>query len=229
MTTYFVCQVFALATWGFITDSAKSNRQVTKSIHFIFHLAGTVTLISGMVAVVSYINPPGSTDPVPTVNSVHQWAGVASIIMFGVNFLLGSTMGIYTMCISDKTREHLAKVGGGMLIVHRIVGLTSLMIAAAAVLTGIQQFLQGGACETALTSCSNETIVASSYKELSYGCKLGNGLGFSVCVTIFLAIATFVTRSHVNTLKEKYDLISSFTSVRIDNISLNEIEEEQGL
>ena len=115
MTAYFVTQVFAFLSWVVIT----SSHDVAKIFHVIFHLAGISTMVAGMVAVVQEMNANG---PTANLTTMHHFAGVASIIVFGLNFLLGSTMGVYTAATSAEYRQAQSSVGATMLIIHRTVG-----------------------------------------------------------------------------------------------------------
>jgi hypothetical protein len=117
MTAYFVSQVFAFVSWSII----KFSRDAAKIVHVIFHFAGIATMISGMVAVVSVLDE--SASPEVHVTTPHQYVGVISLVVFGLNFLLGSTMGIYTVSPSPQYRESKAAVGLAMIIIHKIFGI----------------------------------------------------------------------------------------------------------
>jgi hypothetical protein len=64
-----------------------------------------------------------------------------------------------------------------------------MVFTAVAVLTGIQQFL-GGACEEGYTQ------LATSYSLMVLGCRLGNGLGIVVLITLLFVFLTFIIRIH---------------------------------
>lgn len=145
MTSYFVCQLFAFSTWAMLGTSI--DRSYTKLLHTVFHLAGTATLITGMIAVVTFMTPKDLTEEVASVNSLHEYTGIIALSVFGINFFLGTTMGVYTHLTDAETHSRLSFFGNGMLLTHRIVGLTSIVFSAAAIMTGSQQYLEGGVCE----------------------------------------------------------------------------------
>ena len=227
---YFSCQVFAFATWA-LSDHSSLSHDAAKIMHIFFHIAGITTLISGMAAVVAFMNPPDSKpSEVSNLSSVHQWIGVAAILVFGVNFLLGSTMGVYTACTSPETRKQQSSIGSNLLLSHRIVGVTSLLFAGCAIITGVQQFLEGGVCEesydpnyhltkmnfAAVNNGSNaesdsEEAVASNYGLLNNGCRRGNSLGITIIITLFFVMATLIVRMQLNFSIEKFSLLKAMS------------------
>ena len=139
MTVYFVSQAFAIACWSVITFS----HHVAKIFHVLFQFAAVSSMISGLVAVVSVMNPTGTkwSDNVNVV-TMHQFVGVSSVVVFGLNFFLGSYMAYKkAMGLPTIVKENSPKPV--TLVVHQMVGLGSVAFTGAAILTGIQQQLAG--------------------------------------------------------------------------------------
>jgi tryptophan-rich sensory protein len=133
MVLFFALQVQALTNWSLF-----STKLTAKTAHVLVQLASAATMVTALVAVVKYMGDSKS----PSLVSVHSWIGAGAAAVFGFNFLWGSTMSYLTVCHPDSPlRARLP-----LLLSHKFLGVTALLLAALAVNTGIMEQLPRGTC-----------------------------------------------------------------------------------
>jgi hypothetical protein len=137
MVLFFALQVQALTNWTLFGD-----KLTAKTAHVLVQLSALGVMVTALVAVTRYMWQGRS----PSLVSIHSWVGVAAVAVFGFNFLWGGGMAYLTRCMPDSPlRSRLPLLNS-----HKFLGLTSVVLAAVAVNTGIMEQLPRGSCNYVL-------------------------------------------------------------------------------
>ena len=134
MTLFCALQVQALCTW-----SVFSVHLTAKIAHILVQLCAVAAVIMGLISIVQHMWDTRS----PSLVSMHSWVGVAAVAVFGFNFLWGSTMG-YLSAFHKHSPLHVRL---SLLLSHKYLGVTALVLAAVALNTGVMDKLFSGACD----------------------------------------------------------------------------------
>lgn len=119
---FFAAQVFAINTWGLI-----SNHLAAKILHFLWHTAGLVAMGVSLAAIKHFKDDVGSEN----FGSMHSLLGVMAATMFSLNYLYGAGMALMKMCSEQKPSS-----ATNIRTTHMGIGLMAFGITTAAILTG---------------------------------------------------------------------------------------------
>ena len=124
---FFVGQVLAINTWSIIPDHMAS-----KILHVLWQSAALACMIAGLTAVVK----EKFNDKDPSLTTLHSWIGICGIVMFCINYLIGSFMALFTSYLPSDAK---LRSSVDWLIMHRFFGLSALSISGGAILLGIME------------------------------------------------------------------------------------------
>ncbi|KAJ1390441.1 eukaryotic cytochrome b561-domain-containing protein [Ochromonadaceae sp. CCMP2298] len=159
-------------------------KTLQKYLHALLH-TGTIVCISiGISCVVVGNNNPqkntgGGSAHYANFYSLHSFLGLAAISIYSLNYLLG-LMHFLPQCSVVGAAQKSAYMP-----YHLFLGMFSLFAAVFAVETGLMELLTELGCSYDVTSADLQPV--QHYHLLSEGCRLGNGIGVVVLVTVMLA------------------------------------------
>mmetsp|Transcript_16728 Transcript_16728/g.27962 ORF Transcript_16728/g.27962 Transcript_16728/m.27962 type:complete len:272 (-) Transcript_16728:323-1138(-) len=164
-----------ITAFRFSNSASHYNR---KFMHVSWYLLAIIAVIVGLLAVFK------SHERKPTANlySIHSWIGLATLSMFGVNFLLGIISYLQPWWrIPESVKEAYKPI-------HILTGGLTVCFAFMALETGLLEKNTFLGCSYAVTT--PDTNPSANYHLLPNGCKLSNGIGVVVllCFT-FIAIS----------------------------------------
>ena len=146
-----------------------------KVLHGALHTAGAICLSLGLYAVfTAHSGQNESHTPYANLATLHSWVGLAAIICYLSNYVLGA-LHFFLQLSSEASRK-------GYLPSHRTVGIISLFVSVCAVVAGIMETIP---CDYSVTA--NDANPAAHYTQLSMGCRLANGAGISLLAAAMLA------------------------------------------
>jgi hypothetical protein len=151
----------------------------TKIMHAALHLGAIVCTLIGLSAVVSshnYQDKNKGNGFSANLYTLHSLLGVCAMVLYFSNYIMGFVHFLTSMA-SPEMRANFKPN-------HVFFGIFSLFLSTIAVLTGITEkstFLGCG-----YPAHSADWNPATRYHNLPDGCKLANGIGIMVLVTVFL-------------------------------------------
>ena len=180
-------QLLALCTWTLFSSTSNntSHHYVAKLTHVFFQLVSMSTLIAGIWAIWKYKLQMKSQ----SFTTVHSWLGIATVAVYGLTFAWGSFMAILTRFYP----ESVFRKAFDLKAAHRTLGLLSLFLTMATVLTGIMDHLPAGTCNTAAAT-ANLQDAAASFSDMSTACKIANGLSMTTMIATVCAFVTVMYR-----------------------------------
>jgi len=170
---FFVAQVFAAATW-----SLGKVRENAKLVHVLFQTAGLSTMIAGWVAIMEFQHK----QDMGTLTTIHSWVGVAAVVCFGMNYFWGASMAILTMCFPNS----VLRQGVDLRAHHKKLGIWSMFLSLAAVLTGIMNQLPQGSCLEEPESFSFDP--SDAFNNIFPSCQYGMGIGMTAIAAVFCVL-----------------------------------------
>eukprot|EP01038_Epipyxis_sp_PR26KG_P012001 gene12001-16068_t len=197
------CSVNALVSYRILPFTHIFN----KSVHVMWHTAGVVCFSTGLAAVVIGNNYPNYNQEgsyYSNLNSLHSFLGLTAIILYGQNYCLGFLFFLVPN-ISEKFKI-IYKSN------HIFLGLFALIAAALAAETGIMELTTELGCGYTITAgAGNDTHVvpdinpASHYHLLTTGCKVANGAGVFILLTVFFALYSLIDIGEVENQAKQDD------------------------
>ncbi len=188
MTTGMIsCSIMALNSYAILPLS----HFVQKVVHVFFHCCALVLFAIGLNCVVlSHNGQNASGKLTANLYSLHSWVGLGALVLYVQNFVLGGTY--FAVGVSaEGAKAYLPS--------HLTLGLSSLALSLAAVVSGISQMKM---CLYPVTEVDNNP--AEHYaNDMSDGCKLLQGGGVCAVVAVVLTLVTLVP------VKTKHDEESS--------------------
>lgn len=190
---FFFCQVWAISIMNFLKGT-----QWATPIHIICHLGALGTLISGLYAIIKNKDDSNRVH----LASLHSWIGVLATSFYMLNFLAGSVgkTNAETLGVTLKHPTAVSLIGNCTLyrLAHVILGISSIISAAMAIITGIMKVQAGaGGCtfnlsSTELNEYANDPAYLFQY--LAVGCKVQNGIALTVIfATLCVCISTLLS------------------------------------
>lgn len=154
------------------------SKFVIKLLHASFHTAAIICIIIGLSAVITahnYTDKNSAGTYYPNLYSIHSLLGISAVILYFLNFV----MGIFFFLLPGVA-ENIKK---NFKPNHIFLGLFILFAVVFAVETGLMKLTKNCTYEV------NEADwnPAENYHKLSSGCRLANGIGIMVLVTVFLS------------------------------------------
>lgn len=153
---------------------------MTKSIHGLIHTTGAVCVSVGLAAVVTSHNyKDHNTNNAYTANlySMHSLIGLTTIVLFGLNYILGA-FHFLSGFVSDEMKA-IFKPN------HIFFGVFTLFTAVIAIESGLAELTTKKNCFYTVSDADlNPT---EHYHNLTDGCKLANGIGIMILLSIFFA------------------------------------------
>lgn len=170
-----LCFITSLLSYRII----KLPKYLTKAFHAFTHLVAIVCTLIGLAAVVTshnYKDHNKAGKYSANIYTIHSILGVTTLTLYFSNYIL-AFFHFLVPVVSDDARKAFRPN-------HVFLGLFTLFVAAMAVETGINEKSTFLGCGYAVTSA--DWNPAENYDELSDGCKLANGIGIMVLLSVFL-------------------------------------------
>lgn len=122
--------------------------------HTILHLLVMPAVAIGTVAAFDYhnLNPNGT---IPNLYSLHSWLGLATLGLFGLQFIIGFISFLVLLCCDQSTYRFRS----AMVPVHVHFGLATFLLAIATCVTGLTQ---RAAKVSGYTNLPEESIVINA-------------------------------------------------------------------
>lgn len=108
---FYYGQIFAILSWSMLPDNNETQHNVIKAIHASLHFASAGSMIAGLVAIVRHMYEK----KLESLTTMHSWLGVAAVGMFGMTYVIGSTMSILKSFVPDSILRKAFNLG----VVHR--------------------------------------------------------------------------------------------------------------
>lgn len=161
------------------------GKLVNKAAHVFWHSAALFCLIVGLVAVFKSHNtlvasPSGYK---PNLYSLHSWIGLAAVLLFGQNYVLGAVHFLLNSVPVERKKAYMPY--------HQIIGEFAYFAGFAAIETGLMEKNTFISCYYDVTQ--KDFNPAENYNEIPAGCRLSNGIGTLVLV-LFVCV-TFVLKN----------------------------------
>ena len=168
MVGFFCCYSMALLSYRLLPLGKPTN----KSLHVFWHCAGLFCLIMGFVAVFKSHNTKIGGGGYYSANlvSLHSWLGLATVILFGQNYLLGALHYLSNYVKLDIKKAYMPY--------HQFFGELGFLVAFATVETGIMELNTFLSCSYSITE--KDFNPAKHYLDIPKGCRISNGLGILV-------------------------------------------------
>ncbi|XP_033127301.1 cytochrome b reductase 1-like isoform X2 [Anneissia japonica] len=145
-----------------ITSGLNVPRLAVKLAHFILQLCAFICSIIALVAVFQFHN----ANQIPNMYSMHSWAGIATVVMFGLQLLFGFLIFLFPKLPERYRTLYMSS--------HIFFGVFILGLAGATVLMGIGEKL----------------AFAGNYSEFPKAAIVGNVAGSAcigfICIIIFI-------------------------------------------
>lgn len=214
---FFGCQVLAILVWGII-----KNRDAAKLIHVVLQTASFITLFIGVQAVIIYKN--SGEFPIPNLTTIHSWVGVATVVVFVLNYSLGLLMASLKQFFPNSILRKAFNLGS----IHKTIGMASIRLAVLSIVTGVMDQLGQGTCNYIYDNVASTAIdsnPADNYPHYPIACRLANGLAIIVCITaIFMTLSTYLrTFQNISVLalpvvdqKKEYELQSDIKKLEVE-------------
>jgi hypothetical protein len=155
------------------------TKLATKSLHVFLHTVGVVCFSVGLSAVLIGNNNKSKNDGntyYSNFNSIHSFLGLAAIILYGQNYVLGFLHYLMPVAVS-KRKAYMPS--------HIFLGSFAFFAAVFAALTGAMELATEYGCHYEVTS--PDTNPAEHYHLLTKGCKTLNGIAVLLLFTAFFA------------------------------------------
>lgn len=171
----------ALLTWNEAAAAFRSplypyaSRLITKDAHAITHLLGVAFAIVGLTAVFKYHNEKHFKN----LRSLHSWMGLLTIILVGLQWLIGS-LAFYVpreSAVMTSIAPHLVRIRHA----HRYAGVAIVAMSGFTAVAGTLENL------TFLNVCEGEEIKGE--------CVLGNLFGLGVAALAISTLSLFVSHA----------------------------------
>ena len=144
-----------------------------KCLHFCWHAGAIGCIIAGLRAITYNHNV---VQVVSNLTSLHSWLGIATITIFGQNFLLGFFHFVLPITSMEWKMRYM--------YAHKFLGLLALFAAVATVTTGVINYVSILGCN--YPEDPVEDNPASYYTSIPQGCRIANGLGITFLLTVIL-------------------------------------------
>ena len=171
MSSFVTCAILSALTWML----SPFNHAVTKLVHGGLHTVGAVCLSLGLYCVLkAHSGQNQSHTPYANLATIHSWVGLAAIVLYLGNFLMGLLHFVASVCSDDRRKNYLPS--------HRTVGMITFFVAVTALIAGIMETIP---CDYTVTEY--DANPAAHYHDLSIGCRLGNGAGIAFIAAVVCA------------------------------------------
>lgn len=153
----------------------------TKRIHALLHTVSMALIVVGLTTVVvgnNYTNKNSYHMYYPNFFSLHSFLGLGAIFIYSQNYFLG----IWHFLSSTKWVP--SSMRKSYMPYHIYLGSAALAISALAVESGIMELFTELGCSYSVTSPDLDP--ASNYHKLHAGCKIANGVGVLVALSVVL-------------------------------------------
>lgn len=170
-----LCLITSLLSYRII----ELPKRITKIFHALMHAAAIACVLIGLSAVVTSHNyKDHNKNGTYTANlySMHSLLGISAMVLYFSNYILAFFHFLFPV-VSAEARATFKPN-------HVFLGLFTLIAATIAVETGITELTTKLGCIYPVTSA--DWNPAENYHELTDGCKLANGLGVMVLLSVFL-------------------------------------------
>ncbi len=183
-----------------------------KFIHATCHFLSTICISLGFAAVYVGNNEKSkNADHIFYTNftSLHSFLGLSAIILYGQNYLLG----ILHFLVPSVSVEHRKSYMPN----HVFLGTLSFVVAAMAAETGIMELTAELPAGCYYDVTEPDVNPAENYHLLPAGCRLGNGIGIMILITVILVLYTLIAQPIVSedNKAENERLISSRDSKEV--------------
>lgn len=187
-----------MLSWSIFPDPFSA-----KLSHVFWQTAALSSLIAAMVAVVKDKNDGKQT----SLTTIHSWLGVATIIVFCINYMFGFWMWFLKVVFPDnKIKEAI-----DLRLNHRTIGAIAFGLTVITILTGIMDEFGKNGCDYLQLITYPDKNPGSHYKDMPIACRIGNGLGITVYITAFLTIVVVALRLNRQASEAVKKMISKAT------------------
>uniref|UniRef100_UPI00359023C7 transmembrane ascorbate-dependent reductase CYB561-like n=1 Tax=Myxine glutinosa TaxID=7769 RepID=UPI00359023C7 len=145
----------------------QESKKCIKIVHAVVHLGALLTTIIGLVAVFHFHDAKS----IPNLYSLHSWLGLTTVVMFGLQWVIGFLIFLYP--------AGLAALRAWYLPLHTFFGLAIFILAIASSLTGMTEKLL--------------FVLSDTYHNMPVEAMLANSLGLLV-VAFSVVVGYIVTR-----------------------------------
>lgn len=152
-----------------------------KIIHATCHLLALVCISLGLTAVfVGNNNKDKNAEHTyyGNLSSLHSWLGLGAIVVYGQNYFLG----FYHFFVSSVSKSSRQKYMPN----HVFLGILAFVMSVLAAETGIMELATEFGCGYEVNH--PDTNPAENYKDLTEGCRVANGAGIMILVTMILIL-----------------------------------------
>lgn len=169
-------------------------KYVSKGFHGLLHTGAIVCIILGLTAVFLGNDDKSHNDAdayYSNFTSIHSFIGLGAALIYFLNYIFGL---VHFLPSLEVIPVDLRKA---YMPYHVFFGTFSIIAAAMAVVTGVMELTAELGCYYDVDSADLNPAV--HYHRLSYGCKLGNGVGVCVYFSLFFlffALYKFESFSH---------------------------------
>jgi cytochrome b-561 len=177
---FFWSQAIAISSW-----SVLPSYKTALAVHIFFQLAAVTTLICGLCAIAAYKRRVAGTES--SLTTMHSWAGIVTVVMFGTQFLIGCAHSI----INSSGNQLVISTRN----LHKSFGVATFASTAITIVSGIMNYTNkyANSCQYVQHGdwkyiAKVETDPARHYNWLPNACKIANGLGIAVIVTVFAIV-----------------------------------------
>jgi uncharacterized membrane protein len=126
-------------------------------------------------------NPSGTYKS--NFTTIHSFLGIAAILLYSQNYFFGLFYFILPKA-AELRKQYMPS--------HLFLGLFALITACMAAVTGVME--KSTNCYYAVDYPDYNS--AANYGQLSWGCRLGNGVGIMVLLTLFLTVFALMDYDH---------------------------------
>jgi len=157
------------------------DKYVSKGFHGLIHTGAIICIIIGLTAVFLGNDNKSYNDAdmyFSNFTSIHSFIGLGAVIIYFLNYCFGI---LHFLPSTELIPVELRKA---YMPYHVFFGTFSTIAASMAVVTGVMELTAEAGCYYDIDSA--DLNPADHYHRLKYGCKLANGVGVLVYLSIFL-------------------------------------------
>lgn len=165
---------------------------LNKVFHVLFYTAAIGCFSLGLKAVwMSHDDTPDGTFK-PNLYTIHSWLGLATVGLFGQNFVLGLVHFVNPALALHIKQNYMPD--------HVFLGFVTFLTAVITMETGLTE--KNGFLSCGYTVTSKDTNPIENYHNLPEGCRLSNGLGMVIFVTAILVAYSLLRGNIDNTSRQ---------------------------
>ena len=184
--------ILMLSGFGFFFTSSivsfrimPASKPIQKKFHAFCHVMAIVCISLGLTAVFVGNNDKSKNAEhtyYSNLSSLHSFLGLSAVAVYGQNFFLG----LYHFFVSGVTKASRQRY----MPIHVFLGILAFVIAFMAAETGIMELSTELGC--GYETDKSDLNPAANYDRLTEGCRLANGVGMMLLVTLCLTLYALI-------------------------------------